>query len=1185
MSTVLPRYSNTHSTTSYMGFAASNFLDESRSLIREWARASERDHVVLFTGRSSTEASSRLAHYLLGPAATGGVGTVGPCLFPGCGRVQNTEAEAALHARAHPDGESSLWKVAGGSGGDVSACGAPLPPATVLVGPYAHHSSFLPYTAAGACVSHLRPPTVQEARAGLGVSLSSLATALLGAARCGGRTIVVLTFASNITGDGWTEGGAARVSALVHAMGGVDVWDAAASAPHAAPVMDPHLRLGWAGVWGLGGGGVAEGTREACAEAAASQGGDTSWSAGKDALFFSLHKLVGGGAGAPGALIMRRELLGGLGRGGRDGAPFLPGGGTVFYVSPDGSPTYAGSDVEREEGGSPDTVSAARAGLAVRLLSSVGGGMVREREDAMVAAVLAVWTAHPRIHVFGHGQGGRLPILSFAISAPETGSMGTRASGPGLLLHWALVAAMLNDFFGIQARGGCLCAGPYAQSLLGMDVGDESRLLGCLLARDELLRPGFVRVSLAYHMAAHEVAFIARAVAWIADHGAALLAAGLYAVDGEKGEWRMHRARACGALAAGYKGRGGLGGESPRAVIARYTPEREQEESDAGKGGPRAHSRSWLASVRFGAGGEGEGVAPLLPVLARTSKEHAALLQAYLDEAVVVLEGVRAGAGKGRGGEAMASGMTAAGLLSAEGQARRWFVLPEDLEVRGGEVCLTYDGASHPGPATMFPLPFVLLHAKEEGECEPTEPTVFLRALCEGRTQLSPALRAAVQAWDGEEEEEGGRGGSGATVIPCAPVPVEVTRVSTVTDAAGIVRVQSLPPAKGSKPRASLPPVSAPLAVAEGSAVVATPCTPALPLPPPLTPLEYVWRRARLAATTAQLGIVPRPLPSVSRAIASGLKRAILQYGMIKSGDRVLVGLSGGKDSMCLLLELLRLQALAPVWFEVGAATVDPQYEGAYDPAPLQAWCASLGVEYTIEAAPVLALASSKMENDSLCAFCSRLKRGILYGACRRRGFNVLALGQHLDDFAESFIMSSFQNGLLRTMKAHYANEARDVRIIRPLVYVRERDTRAFAHAARLPVIPENCPGCFTAPTARYAVKKLLAREEARNPTLFACLAQAMQPLMCSAGAAAVWASAATTVGGGGGANDVEDEGAAGVGGLLMTVEEEVAGVAPEGFVPALLAAPEGAVARHGDEGAGPTADEDAPPPFAGDDF
>jgi tRNA 2-thiocytidine biosynthesis protein TtcA len=237
--------------------------------------------------------------------------------------------------------------------------------------------------------------------------------------------------------------------------------------------------------------------------------------------------------------------------------------------------------------------------------------------------------------------------------------------------------------------------------------------------------------------------------------------------------------------------------------------------------------------------------------------------------------------------------------------------------------------------------------------------------------------------------------------------------------------------------------------------------------------------------------------------LSHGLREAILDFNMIRNGDKILVGLSGGKDSMTLLLQLLRLQATAPVSFQVGAATVDPQSEG-YNPRPLISWCESLGVPYFFESQPIIDLASKHMGKDSICAFCSRLKRGVLYSACRREGYNVLALGQHLDDFAESFVMSAFRNGILRTMKANYTVDKGDLRVIRPLVFLRENSTRAYAASIKLPIIPENCPACFTGPTERYKIKRLLSTESVGNPNLFNCLMRAMRPLMTSSGSRAI---------------------------------------------------------------------------------
>ncbi len=223
--------------------------------------------------------------------------------------------------------------------------------------------------------------------------------------------------------------------------------------------------------------------------------------------------------------------------------------------------------------------------------------------------------------------------------------------------------------------------------------------------------------------------------------------------------------------------------------------------------------------------------------------------------------------------------------------------------------------------------------------------------------------------------------------------------------------------------------------------------------------------------------------------------RAIADFEMIKAGDRVLLGLSGGKDSLSLLQILLHLQRHAPIDFELGVITVDPMTE-SFDPSPLKAYVPTLGLDYFYESQPIMELGKKHMDNKSYCSWCSRMKRGIMYSTARRENYNVLALAQHLDDFAESFLMSAFHGGQLRTMKANYFVREGDLRVIRPLVYARERQCRAFSDQAELPEIPENCPACFDMPTQRQHMKELLAKEENDNSKLFGSLLTAMGPLI-----------------------------------------------------------------------------------------
>lgn len=133
---------------------------------------------------------------------------------------------------------------------------------------------------------------------------------------------------------------------------------------------------------------------------------------------------------------------------------------------------------------------------------------------------------------------------------------------------------------------------------------------------------------------------------------------------------------------------------------------------------------------------------------------------------------------------------------------------------------------------------------------------------------------------------------------------------------------------------------------------------------------------------------------------------------------------------------------------------------------------------------------------SSLCSFCARMKRGNLYSCARKNNCNKLVLAQHLDDLAESFMMSVMHNGFLRTMKANYKINAGDLSVIRPFAYCRESLMTEFAKSANLPIINENCPACFEEPKERARMKKLLSKEETLYPSFYDNIKRAMLPLM-----------------------------------------------------------------------------------------
>jgi len=260
---------------------------------------------------------------------------------------------------------------------------------------------------------------------------------------------------------------------------------------------------------------------------------------------------------------------------------------------------------------------------------------------------------------------------------------------------------------------------------------------------------------------------------------------------------------------------------------------------------------------------------------------------------------------------------------------------------------------------------------------------------------------------------------------------------------------------------------------------------------------DYLPTKRTSKCKTASVNRGKKQIKKAEKKLRRHIGQAIREYDMIQEGDRVLVALSGGKDSLTMLTILLKLQKVSPVKFEIGACTIDPMHP-EYDPSPLIGYLKTLGVPYFYETEPIVKLANEHMgKSVSFCSFCSRMKRGKLYGVCRRENYNVLAMGQHADDLAESFLMSALFNGKLNTMKANYHVQDGTIRVIRPLIYARERAAREYADLLDLPVVNENCPACFDAPQERQRMKQVLAMQEhLHGPTIFNNLLAAMEPLM-----------------------------------------------------------------------------------------
>jgi tRNA(Ile)-lysidine synthase TilS/MesJ len=302
---------------------------------------------------------------------------------------------------------------------------------------------------------------------------------------------------------------------------------------------------------------------------------------------------------------------------------------------------------------------------------------------------------------------------------------------------------------------------------------------------------------------------------------------------------------------------------------------------------------------------------------------------------------------------------------------------------------------------------------------------------------------------------------------------------SDETSASGRAEERTTPPAETNGPErpATTTTTDRPTARSTASSDDDASGVPALGTPDPSDPPRRVEPEKSSSAPATEVAFAGRGFASPPAKLMRSVAKAVSEWQMIVPGDRVMLGLSGGKDSLAMLHILKALQRrYPPGTFSLACCTIDPGTE-AFNPRPLIEYCASLGVEYHYREERIMEMASEHMSGDSICAFCARMKRGALYSCMREHGYNKLVLAQHLDDVVESFLMSTMHNGLIRTMKAAYVVDEGDLTVIRPGIYCRERQLRDFSYAAGLPVINENCPACFEAPKERHHIKKLLARE------------------------------------------------------------------------------------------------------------
>jgi selenocysteine lyase/cysteine desulfurase len=348
----------------------------------------------------------------------------------------------------------------------------------VFIGPFEHHSNELPWRETIADVVVI--PSDLDGR----IDQTALEGELL---RFTDRPLRIGSFsaASNVTG---IRSDTAGISALLHRHGALAFWDFAAAAPYVEIRMVPT-----------------DGDPEGYL----------------DAVFLSTHKFIGG-PGTPGVLAVRRALL-------TNTVPVVPGGGTVSYVNPS-EHVYLNDAEHREEGGTPAIVESIRAGMVFGLKQAVGTEVIHAHEEYRTRRALRRWSTNPAIELLGNLEADRLPIVSFVVRRRDS------TGRSGRYLHHNFVVALLNDLFGIQARGGCSCAGPYGHRLLGIDTTRSHSFQRLIAHGCEGIKPGWVRVNLNYFLSETVVDYVIDAVDLVATDGGKLLED--YRFDPATGRWR-----------------------------------------------------------------------------------------------------------------------------------------------------------------------------------------------------------------------------------------------------------------------------------------------------------------------------------------------------------------------------------------------------------------------------------------------------------------------------------------------------------------------------------------------------------------------------------------------------------------------------------------------------------------------
>ena len=992
--TCLPLYGNTHTNTSITGSQSTAFVAEARQIVAEVTNAK-------VTGKASLDNV-----LFAGNGATSAVELLIDCL----GLKYSTKESVPV----------------------------------VFIGPYEHHSNLVPWRESG-CEIVMVPERNHN------IDLSRLTIMLQKKEYEGRLKIGTFSAASNVTGK---VSDVDAIAATLHLHGALAFFDYATGAPYLNINMNPPP---------------------------SDQYPSPSLVA-KDAIFLSPHKMLGG-VGAPGVLIMKKSLINQV------NAPSRSGGGTVFYVT-NTHHRFLSNRIERFEGGTPNVTGIMRCGLAFLLKRKTEERylLASLKEEIPPTLLDFEYTTYrrvarslheraPNLVLLGDDASCRLPIFSFLIRCGKR------------FLHFNYVCAVLNDVFGIQSRGGCQCAGPYSQRMLGLTMitndGNEvpntankkvEHALVHYKERAELLRPGYTRLSLPFKgVRDEETDYVVKALEWVSKHGWALMCQ--YRCNHRTGEWR-------------YSTRQGKPLGAQRKWLSHYDILKpEQEEKKVTKVGQELTVTDVLKHSMLAADA----------LLKDAIRDHRSIAQALktneasanLDQDDAILEELRWFVFPRESSIWLSQGLDTppdtyvTGVLGA---IKPVAVSPDildhvDVEIMKNQLTnVTLEQSEH--RKRKADAAIVEPHRQQIAKLvECTEPAIPIVFYFQDGEHGGTASREEIKS--GFEEGEVSNNCVVFDVVLDSWVPIEeflqkhtvpmsTAEKSTLRGGFPDVITEREPEhdvlhfgePQDRKNQGKKPPRDS---STWGQKNMINPVITTYSTNIEEEKKEYSddaqldlkintsSESHKIGPTRSKKGLGMKPPPKLMRMIT----QAIIQWNMIEEGDRLLLGLSGGKDSMTLLHCLLEFQRKLPISFTIEVCTIDPMTP-SFDPSPLIPYVESLGLKYHYIRDDIVARANSSGKDgklvSSLCAFCAQMKRGNLYSCARKHECYKLVLAQHLDDCAESFLMSVMHNGFLRTMKANYNVNVGDMSVIRPMIYCRESLMTEFVKSANLPVIHENCP-------------------------------------------------------------------------------------------------------------------------------